>query len=179
MGYIIFFILISGCISNPKYTTASHFEKDLKDYPQSEKQIRENQRESYYTHNTASRVSSGMYYTVSEKKNGSFGFGGENDPFWIGYENIKYRHQVIVTIVCKNNEYPALESRFSNKAFKWKISEKFKGDGVTNLSGEGQFSFETNDSKKFESVKLVLNNQVYSVPLQGLIRLEVEPENCN
>lgn len=181
MGYIIFFIFLAGCITNPKLTD-KYYDKQVRENPQFEDQIRADQkayqREWAYQQLNGSKVISNLNYTVRDYKKGSFGVGGRDSVFWLGYENVDYLHEIVVTIVCNDHEVPPLRSRFSYKPITWKISEKYKGAATTNANGVVQINLETEDSKKFENLKIIYKNRVYNVPLQGPMVLEVEPDYC-
>lgn len=177
MNYIFFLsIFIGGCISNPNYDD-SVFERHLSENPNDEKQIKENQRESKYQQ-TFSSESTGSYYTIVKDVKEAHGFGGKDDPIWIGYENVKYRHEILVTVVCKNPDMPTFQNRLSYKSVQWKISEKLKGSVTANLNGVLRISFESEDSNKVDSLLLTIKDRIYKAPLQGSMILEVEPELC-
>lgn len=149
----------------------------MRENPAFEHQIREGQRDYNYRQNFASRLALGTSYTIREINNRSSGIGDRNYTFWY-YQDLEYSHNIILTILCKNEHYEAFQTRLSNKPFAWKTSEKHKGNGFTNNNGVGQLSFLSKNSIPVENVKITIKNRVYNVPLQGSIMLEVEPETC-
>lgn len=187
MGYIIFFIFLSGCIANPKLLD-SHWDKHVRENPHQEDQIRAEQtayqrewtyRQLYNPNTSKQTTDVNLAYNVRPYQKGSFGVGDKNSPFWIGHEDVNYLHDMTITIVCKDHDVPPLRSRYSHKLISWKLSEKFKGGATTNTAGSFQVSVETEDSKKFEILKIIIDYKVYSVPLLESTILEVEPEVCS
>lgn len=184
MGYIIFFILLSSCVTNPLLRD-NYWDKRVRENPHQEDLIRTEQAayqkdwtyRQLYNSKPATDVNSA--YTIEPYQKEFFGVGGADSVFWLGHEKVNYLHEITVTIVCRDHEVPPLRSRFSHKLVSWKLSEKNRGTDTTNVNGAVKINAETEDSKIFENLKIIIKDRVYNIPLRESTILEVEPEICS
>lgn len=183
MGYIIFFIFLSGCITNP-HIHENQTEKQVIENPQFEDQIRAmrkaNERDTFYKQQFGASTSSPSEpnYSVSRYVKSSTGFGSKDDLLWLGYENVSYRHEIVISIFCNDHEIQAFQGRASYKSIGWKINEKIKGYATTNLSGVAKINFESDQDRKFENLIITINEKLYEIPLQKTFIVEADPSVC-
>lgn len=183
MGYIIFFIFLSGCISN-SHLEENQTEKQVIENPQFEDQIRAarkaEERDTFYRNQFGTTTSSPSdpNYSVSRRVKSSTGFGGSDDILWVGYENVIYRHEIVINVFCKDHEIQAFQGRPSYKSIGWKINEKLKGYATTNLSGVAKISFESDQDRKFEKLIITINDRIYEIPLRKTYIVEADPSVC-
>ena len=183
MGYIIFFILLSGCVTNPRLRD-NYWDKRVRENPHQEDLIRSEQaayqKEWTYRqlHNSKPVIDVNSTYRIKPYQKEFFGMGGDDSLFWVGREKVNYLHEITITIICQDHEVTPLRSRYSRKPVSWKLSEKNRGMTTTNANGAVQINAETEESKMFENLKIIIKDRVYNVPLRESMTLEVEPEIC-
>ena len=175
---IIFVLIISGCVSNPKYSDPkSTFEEQAQKYPENADEIRQ-QYQDYVRQQNIQKSQPGPQnsYSVTDEKTSGWSIGNSDALVHLGSNKYKYHHKINITLICDKNSFAP--KPYGHKTIRWKVSKNLYGEIQTSLNGEAKIYFNTEASDPFHKVVINTDQNEYEIGLSGYLLLELKKSDC-
>jgi hypothetical protein len=179
--FVVAAIIVSGCVSNPKYETAdAQHQKELEQNPQFKQQINnyeaDKQKQLLYEtlyKNTDSHLPS---YQISPSGREGWSVGDPSTVLQIGNVTQYYRHKINLILVCNRNSFYPTRPRI--KQLNWKISEKNFGTASMSAIGEVNIYFTDEQNTPYTTIEISTDKKTYKFPLNQNLTVEFDKTDC-
>ena len=178
---ILFFaqVFMYSCALNPKYTEPNErLREQAEKYPKNSEQIKAYQQD-FESYQNYKRITEdvGSSYQVISIKDSSWYFGQPDSVIGIGNTNYHYLHKIGLVLVCGELKFDS--RKFSNRKIDWQLTDKVKGNELTNLVGKINLIVRSETDKKFDRILIMTTRKNYSIQLGSSNFVELDKDECD